>query len=301
MHAPSHPGEILREMTIPGLNLTQQEVAAQLGVPLDDLVLVLKAETPVTAELALRIEAWLGVAHGGDAEFWLRMQAQYDLWRAHQRGVVAEVTPAPDWSPFTKPEALRNPQNNMHPIHPGDVLREDYMNPAGIDAATLAAELHMPSVVLDAILARRRGITFEIACHITKRFGGDVASWLVLQAEYAKATKRESRISSPEREAEIQGSIAEDPTDAAELSAEQMTGLRSDRDWRLEKYTYRIVWSEEDQENVGLCDEFPSLSWLELTKENALAGIRQLVADCLDERIEDGEPLPMPIARKTKK
>ncbi|MBN3856146.1 HigA family addiction module antidote protein [Paraburkholderia sp. Ac-20340] len=94
MHCPSHPGEILREMTVPGLKLTPQEAADQLGVPLDDFVRVLNAEAPVTAELALRIQAWLGVDHGGDADFWLRMQAQYDLWQAHQRGVAAEVTPA---------------------------------------------------------------------------------------------------------------------------------------------------------------------------------------------------------------
>ncbi|WP_063750516.1 HigA family addiction module antitoxin [Paraburkholderia bannensis] len=300
MHAPSHPGEILREDIVPGLKLTPEKAAAQLGVQLDDFVRVLSAEAPVTAELALRIEAWLGVDHGGDAEFWLRMQASHDLWHAHQRGVAAEVMPAPGCHPSTKPEALRNPQNNMSPIHPGEVLREDFMIPAGLDAATLAAELGMPSVVLDAILAERRGITFEIACRIIERFGGDVASWLALQAEYTKAKKRRWRIPSPEREAEIQRGIAEDPIDAAELSPEQMKRLRSDRDWRLEKYTYRIVWSEEDQENVGLCDEFPSLSWLEPTKENALAGIRQLVADCLDERIEDGEPLPSPISQKSK-
>jgi antitoxin HigA-1 len=84
MHRPSHPGEILREITVPGLKLTPQEAADQLGVPLDDFVRVLNAEAPVTAELALRIQAWLGVDHGGDAEFWMRMQAQYDLWQAHQ-------------------------------------------------------------------------------------------------------------------------------------------------------------------------------------------------------------------------
>jgi hypothetical protein len=61
-----------------------------------------------------------------------------------------------------------------------------------------------------------------------------------------------------------------------------------------------LVWSEEDQEHVGLCDEFPSLSWLEPTREAALAGIRQLVADSLDEMIKDGDPLPTPIALKAK-
>jgi addiction module HigA family antidote len=79
---PTHPGEILREDVLPALKLPPQEAADQLGVPLDDLVRVLNAEAPVTAELAARIEAWLGRDTGGDAEFWLAMQAQYDLWHA---------------------------------------------------------------------------------------------------------------------------------------------------------------------------------------------------------------------------
>lgn len=44
-------------------------------------------------------------------------------------------------------------------------------------------------------------------------------------------------------------------------------------------YTYRIAWSLEDAEHVGLCAEFPSLSWLAPTPEAALVGIRKLVAD----------------------
>ena len=45
------------------------------------------------------------------------------------------------------------------------------------------------------------------------------------------------------------------------------------------RYTYRVTWSEEDQEYVGLCIEFPSSSWLACTPEAALKGIRQVVAD----------------------
>ena len=81
---PTHPGEILREDVIPALKLTRQDTAVLLGVPLDELTGVLDGTAPVTAEFAARIEAWLGVDHGGDAEFWLAMQAQYDLWQTHQ-------------------------------------------------------------------------------------------------------------------------------------------------------------------------------------------------------------------------
>ncbi|WP_408378514.1 hypothetical protein [Paraburkholderia sp. RL18-085-BIA-A] len=57
-------------------------------------------------------------------------------------------------------------------------------------------------------------------------------------------------------------------------------------------YHYRVIWSDEDSEHVGLCDEFPGLSWLEKTPEDALAGIRKMVAETVVEMIEDGEPVP---------
>ncbi len=63
-------------------------------------------------------------------------------------------------------------------------------------------------------------------------------------------------------------------------------------------YTYRTIWSDEDQEYVGLCAEFPSLSWLEPTEAAALAGIRQVVAECVADMIADGEPVPTPIAER---
>jgi predicted HicB family RNase H-like nuclease len=65
-----------------------------------------------------------------------------------------------------------------------------------------------------------------------------------------------------------------------------------------DKYTYRITWSEEDGEYVGLCAEFPSLSWLAETPENALMGIRNLVADVLLDMEESKEPIPEPIGSK---
>ncbi len=46
-----------------------------------------------------------------------------------------------------------------------------------------------------------------------------------------------------------------------------------------DRYTYRVRWSEEDEEYVGLCAEFPSLSWLAATPEDALGGIRVVVGD----------------------
>ncbi|MCA9358518.1 type II toxin-antitoxin system HicB family antitoxin [Candidatus Kaiserbacteria bacterium] len=66
----------------------------------------------------------------------------------------------------------------------------------------------------------------------------------------------------------------------------------------FDRYTYRVTWSEDDQEYVGLCAEFPSLSWLEKTPEKALKGIRQLVSQCVEDLREDHQDIPEPIATK---
>ena len=61
-------------------------------------------------------------------------------------------------------------------------------------------------------------------------------------------------------------------------------------------YTYRVTWSEEDQEYVGLCTEFPSLSWLTETQESALEGIRLLVANVISDMKINKEEIPVPIS-----
>ena len=65
-----------------------------------------------------------------------------------------------------------------------------------------------------------------------------------------------------------------------------------------DRYTYRVTWSEEDHEYVGLCAEFPSLSWLARTPEAALKGIRKVVADVVADLETNGEAMPEPIATK---
>ncbi len=63
-----------------------------------------------------------------------------------------------------------------------------------------------------------------------------------------------------------------------------------------DRYTYRVTWSEEDKEYVGLCVEFPSLSWLASVQEDALTGIRQIVAEVVADMKISGEAIPEPIA-----
>jgi predicted HicB family RNase H-like nuclease len=63
-------------------------------------------------------------------------------------------------------------------------------------------------------------------------------------------------------------------------------------------YTYRVTWSQEDSEYVGLCAEFPSLSWLADSPDAALNGIMEVVADVIADMQTNNEPIPEPIATK---
>ncbi|MDD5675414.1 MAG: toxin-antitoxin system HicB family antitoxin [Chitinivibrionales bacterium] len=63
-------------------------------------------------------------------------------------------------------------------------------------------------------------------------------------------------------------------------------------------YSYRVIWSEEDKEYVGLCAEFPSLSWLAKSPEDALHGIREVVAGVIEDMKKNRETIPAPVASK---
>ncbi|MDA3898860.1 MAG: toxin-antitoxin system HicB family antitoxin [Desulfobacteraceae bacterium] len=63
-------------------------------------------------------------------------------------------------------------------------------------------------------------------------------------------------------------------------------------------YTYRVTWSEDDNEYIGLCMEFPSLSWLAESPETALKGIRKVVSDVVTDMKANDETIPEPIACK---
>jgi len=65
-----------------------------------------------------------------------------------------------------------------------------------------------------------------------------------------------------------------------------------------DRYTYRVTWSEDDQEYIGLCTEFSSLSWLDQTPESALKGIRETVESVIKDMKDTGEEIPQPIACK---
>jgi predicted HicB family RNase H-like nuclease len=67
---------------------------------------------------------------------------------------------------------------------------------------------------------------------------------------------------------------------------------------KIDRYSYKIFWSEEDKEYAGLCLEFHSLSWLAKTPESALRGIRKVVAECVADIRNNGETPPTPYSSR---
>lgn len=75
-------------------------------------------------------------------------------------------------------------RNGMRPVHPGEVLREEFMKPAGLSSNALARALHVPVPRISDVVRERRGISADTAMRLARFFGGDAHSWLNLQASY---------------------------------------------------------------------------------------------------------------------
>jgi addiction module HigA family antidote len=79
---------------------------------------------------------------------------------------------------------MSRPVNRMRPVHPGEVLREDYLIPLEMSVNALAVALAVPATRIHEIVKERRGITADTAERLAHYFGGDATSWLALQADY---------------------------------------------------------------------------------------------------------------------
>lgn len=97
MYNPPHPGLTLRDDVLPALALSVTQAAQQLDVSRVALSRVLNGRAAISPEMALRIEAWLGVERGGEARLWLAEQSAYDVWHISQRlkSSPLHVQPAP--------------------------------------------------------------------------------------------------------------------------------------------------------------------------------------------------------------
>lgn len=75
-------------------------------------------------------------------------------------------------------------KNGMRPVHPGEILREDFLVPLGMSANALAKALNVPAPRINDVVRERRGVTADTAMRLARYFGGDARSWLNLQAAY---------------------------------------------------------------------------------------------------------------------
>lgn len=75
-------------------------------------------------------------------------------------------------------------KNNMRPIHPGQILREDYLGPLNMSANALAVALRIPRPRINDVVRERRSVSPDTALRLSRFFGGDAQSWLNLQTAY---------------------------------------------------------------------------------------------------------------------
>jgi addiction module HigA family antidote len=93
-------------------------------------------------------------------------------------------------------------ENKMRPIHPGEILREEFLVPLGMSAHALALELKVPAPRINDIVRERRAITPDTALRLARYFGTTAQFWMNLQTSYA--LKITQRISGPAIERSIQ-------------------------------------------------------------------------------------------------
>lgn len=83
-------------------------------------------------------------------------------------------------------------KNGMRPVHPGEILREDFLEPLGLSANALAQALQVTPTRINDIVRERRGITADTALRLARYFGGDAQSWLNLQSTFDLRTAEQA-------------------------------------------------------------------------------------------------------------
>jgi len=104
---------------------------------------------------------------------------------------------------MSKAEAL------MPPVHPGEVLREDFMKPLDLSVNKLALELHVPATRIGEIVHERRRITAETALRLARFFHTNAEFWLNLQNFYdLEVSRRSGKVSEIERQVQPSPALA---------------------------------------------------------------------------------------------
>lgn len=95
--------------------------------------------------------------------------------------------------------------NKLPPIHPGEILREEFMNPRGLSQNALARGLNVPPRRINEIVLGKRGITADTALRLARFFGTSAEMWTGLQADYDLRRVRHEKAQAIEREVEPLG------------------------------------------------------------------------------------------------
>ncbi|MCD5974739.1 HigA family addiction module antidote protein [Pseudomonas phytophila] len=75
-------------------------------------------------------------------------------------------------------------KNGMRPIHPGEILKEEFLEPLGVTPAALARALHVSAPTVNDIVRERRNISADVALRLATALGTSAQFWLNLQASY---------------------------------------------------------------------------------------------------------------------
>ena len=102
-------------------------------------------------------------------------------------------------------------KNGMRPVHPGEVLREEFLEPLGMSVNALAKELHVPTPRINDVVREKRGISADTALRLARYFGGDAQSWLNLQAMYELRVAEIESIKKINREVKARAEELTDP------------------------------------------------------------------------------------------
>jgi addiction module HigA family antidote len=92
--------------------------------------------------------------------------------------------------PDTTEAAIEAPANGMRPIHPGEVLRDEFLLPLGLSAHALALALHVPAPRINDIVRERRAVTADTAMRLARYLGTSAEFWMGLQSDYEMALAR---------------------------------------------------------------------------------------------------------------
>lgn len=89
---------------------------------------------------------------------------------------------------------MTNIINGMRPIHPGEILREEFLQPLGMTAHALAMALQVPAPRINDVVRERRAVTVDTALRLAKYFGTSAEFWMGLQTDFDMATARATMV-----------------------------------------------------------------------------------------------------------